>query len=632
MKYFIGNKRLVDSVIYKESTIEECLEYFNNKEIIACDTETTGRDVHINNLLCIQLGDSDNQWVIDIRVINILLFKDLLESKLILFHNAKFDYKFLKKNNIIVENIYDTMLAECVIYCGYDKFGYGLKDVLNRYCGISLDKSVRADFLNITDQEFTDYQIEYAAIDVAYLHEIRNRQLELIELYNLNYCVNLENQVVKALADIEYNGMYLDSKEWLKIANDSKLGLDKLQIELDEIINKDPKLAEIYKPKYIQTNLFDFEERELNINYASPSQMLKIFKVLGYDVESTNDRELTKLVNKHEFFAKLSEYREIAKVVSTYGESFLNYINPKTGNVHTDFWQIKNTGRVSSGSKVMNSPNLQNIPADNKFRNCFKPRKGYKWISIDYSGQEMRLMADASGELGFIDILNNNKDLHCYVGSMMFGREIDPIKDKSIRTKVKTINFGKAYGMGPSKLADSLSITIEESEELFKLYEKSFPVLNGWLKKQGEFAKNNKYSKTFNPCNRRRWYPDMKEALELRKTVKTGDREGWKKILTIEGQTERNGGNQPIQGTGADITKEALVEIRKLIKAINIFYEEEAAYLICTVHDAIDVEVKDYVADSFAKSMAEIMINCGNKYVSKVKMEVDITITDKWQK
>ena len=628
MIYYIGNKRLIKSESFKESNVKECLDYFKNKDSIQIDTETTGRDVHSDKLLSLQLGDSDNQWVIDIRVVNILEFKELLENKLCIFQNAKFDYKFLKKAGIIIEKIYDTMLAECIIFCGYDKFGYSIKDILKRYLDIDLDKTVRSEFINITTQEFTDGQIIYAALDVTYLHIIVTKQMELIKKFNLEYCLNLENQVVKALADIEYNGMYLDREKWMRIASASKEGAFELQNQLDEVVNSDSKLSKVYKPKYIQTNLFDWEERDINLNYASPAQMKKLFKVLGVDIESTNDRELSKLISKHKFFELLSKFREVAKVVSTYGESFLDYINPNTNRVHTDFWQIKNTGRVSSGSKSMNSPNLQNIPADNKFRNCFKAREGFKWVSIDYSGQEMRLMADASGEEGFIDVLNSNKDLHCYVGSMMFNREIDPVKDKAIRTKVKTINFGKAYGMGPPKLADSLSISIQESEELFKMYEKSFPILNNWLRKQGEFAKKNMYSKTFNPCNRRRWYPEMKEAIELRKIVEKGDRETWKKILTIEGQTERNGGNQPIQGTGADITKEALIEVRNLI---NTKYKDEA-YLLCTVHDAIDVEVKDEVSKKFAQEMAEIMINCGNKYVSKVKMEVDVTITDCWTK
>ena len=299
--------------------------------------------------------------------------------------------------------------------------------------------------------------------------------------------------------------------------------------------------------------------------------------------------------------------------------------------IHTDFWQVKSTGRVSSGSKDMNAPNMQNLPQDNKFRNCFVASPGYSWISIDYSAQELRLMADGSKEPGFINVLNAGEDLHCYAGSMMFKRTITK-SDKELRNKAKTINFGKPYGMGPNKLADTLSISIEEAESLFKMYGESFPKLNSWLSRQGKFAKDNMYSLTFAPCKRRRWYPDMQKARQLRATVQEGEKDVWKEIMMIEGQTERNGMNHPIQGTGADITKEALVGIREQVLAYNKKYNREVARMLCTVHDQIDVEVINEIAGEFAEVMKNVMIISGNKYVQDVNMEVDVTITKVWTK
>lgn len=547
MIHFVGNSMIVEGDLVHPSTIVDCLDYFRHHTHIAVDTETQGRDPHCKKILSLQIGDDRNQWVIDCRTINILRFKELLESKICIFHNAKFDYKFLKHAGIVVENIYDTMLAECVIYCGYDKFGYSLKDVAMRYLNVDLDKSTRGEFYKLESEPFTDKQIEYAALDVTYLHQIMVLQQEKIKLYNLQYCVNLENEVVKALADIEYNGFILNKDKWLQNTIEYENKLQQMESTLDDIVLSDSILRDTYKPKYTQGNLFGFSDRELAINYASPTQIKEICDTLGFDVPSTNDQELTKLAKIHPFFKELQNYRELAKIVSTYGRSFLNYINKSTGKVHTDFWQVLNTGRVSSGSKSMNSPNVQNIPGDNKFRNCFEAREGFSWVSIDYNGQELRLMADGSKEEGFIDVLNRGEDLHCYAGSMMFKRTITK-SDKESRNKAKTINFGKPYGMGPPKLAAKLEISIDEANELFELYSKSFPKLNKWLAQQGKFAKDNWYSVTFAPCYRRRWYPDMKIAAELRKTVQKGDKETWKRVLTIEGQTERNGMNHPIQG------------------------------------------------------------------------------------
>lgn len=219
----------------------------------------------------------------------------------------------------------------------------------------------------------------------------------------------------------------------------------------------------------------------------------------------------------------------------------------------------------------------------------------------------------------------------------MYGKTITKA-DKKERTEAKTINFGKPYGMGPPKLADLLGISIEDADELFKIYASKFPTLESWLKSQSQFAKKHAYSVTFAPCKRRRWYPEIREAKELRKLVELVERGTpeakalWKKILQIEGSIERNGGNQPIQGSGADICKEALIQVRNLIIKYNQKYSEEVAFLICTVHDAIDVEVREDLAKEFAKEMEELMVQVGNKYVTKVKMEVDTTITKFWQK
>lgn len=608
-----------------KSTVEECLNYFRDKDELQLDTETTGRDCHADRIISLQLGDTENQWFIDVRKVNILKFKELIETKLCILQNSKFDYKMLKKAGIELVHIYDTMLAECVLYCGYDKWGYGLVDLAKRYLDIDLSKEERETFLHVGTKEFTLKQIEYGAKDVMYLQGIRKKQLNLIEAHNLNYCVNMENQVVKALGDMEFNGMLLNRDEWLGIATKKEAELDELQEALDKIVQTEPKLA-AYNPVTVQGNLFGFEERAININYGSPLQIKKLCKALGHEVESTEDRELQKLAGKHKFFSTLQKYREVAKIISTYGESFLKYISSDTGRVHTDFWQVLNTGRVSSGD-----PNLQNIPADNLFRNCFKARQGFKWVSIDYSGQELRLMADGSGEEGFIDVLNRGEDLHCYAGTMMFKKPITKA-DKDLRNKAKTINFGKPYGMGAPKLADTLGISIGEAETLFKEYATAFPKLNKWLEDQGKSAIRNEYSLTFAPALRRRWFPQVKYAKQLRKQAKKGDKATWREILIIEGQTQRNGGNSPIQGTGADITKDALIEVRELINRYNKIHGSTVAYLLCTVHDAIDVEVREDLAQEFADKMAEIMIKCGNKYVTKVKMEVDVTITDKWQK
>lgn len=436
--FVVGHNPFFNDSFWKPATVEQVLEYFKNKDSIAVDTETSGRDPHVKKLLTLQLGDASAQFVIDLRHIDVKLFKPLLEEKLLLLHNSKFDYKFLKAAGIYIEKIYDTMLAECVIYNGYFKFGYGLAALVKRYCNEEMSKETRGDFFKLSSNYLTDEQIRYAAKDVQHLHDIKAQQETNLKLYDLEYCANLEFEAVKALADIEWNGMYLDKEEWSKIAEKYTELCTNLEFELDSILIGD-------KGKKFKANgvlsLFDERVRQLHYNYSSPTQVLSILHKLGFKVDDTNDRTLTKLLGQHPFIDKLQEYRGAITIVNRYGYGFLDYINKHTGRVHTDFWSVLNTGRVSSGNDDMNAPNLQNIPADNKFRNCFKARPGFLWVSIDYSSQELRLMADGSKEEGFIDVLNRGEDLHCYAGSMMFKRPITKA-DKDLRNKAKTINFG----------------------------------------------------------------------------------------------------------------------------------------------------------------------------------------------
>lgn len=179
--------------------------------------------------------------------------------------------------------------------------------------------------------------------------------------------------------------------------------------------------------------------------------------------------------------------------------------------------------------------------------------------------------------------------------------------------------------MSPIKLADTLKISLEEANMLFKTYAEAFPKLNNWLESQAKFAVENMQSRTFAPCNRVRWYPELWPAFINRN-------EDWRRYMIAKGSTERNGMNQPIQGTGADICKEALVEGRKLCRLYNEKYNAEVAVMVATVHDEIDFEVREDVTKEFADIITAKMIEVGNKYVSKVNMLVETTITNFWTK
>jgi len=166
------------------STVEEALDFLNQIEYVGCDSETTGFDAHTRDLLSLQLGNKQVQFVINCLFQDITPFKELLESKTILFHNAKFDMKFLYKHGIDVRNIYDTFLAECILTTGYEKEDkdLSLKGVAKKYLNVDLDKSIRG---NIHKLGMVNSVIEYAARDVEHLEDIMNAQLIEIDKWDL---------------------------------------------------------------------------------------------------------------------------------------------------------------------------------------------------------------------------------------------------------------------------------------------------------------------------------------------------------------------------------------------------------------------------------------------------------------
>lgn len=600
-------------------------EYFRDRPSLQLDTETDeGR------IISLQLGGGGTQFFIDCRHVDVREFKNLIENKECVVQNSKYDYKVLKAVGIMMEKIWDTMLAECVLYCGYEKWGYGLANLAMRYLGIELEKETRSSFSEMEGKEFSERQIRYACLDVTYLDDIRWVQEEKLTEKALMRTLWLENQVVKAFGDMEYNGMGFEPEKWMKISHQTQLEAQGLVENLDALVAGDGVLGPLYKPEYVQHDLFGGIGRELNINYASPIQMSKICTQLGFPTDSTDEKHLTRLKGKHKFFSTLLELRKKNKIISTYGESFLKYISPQTGRIHTSYWQIVSTGRTSSGSKQDNAPNLQNLPRKGGFKGCFVAREGWSWISSDYSGQEARLMASAAQDVGLMAIFNSGNDVHCEVGSMMFKKTITKA-DEEERYLAKTVNFMVPYGAAGKKLADEMEIPEEEAEKLLKLHAAAFPELHKWLKQRGIFAKRKGYSVTIGPIERKRFYPDMEIAKELRKTVKFGDKATWKKILIIEGQTERNGGNSPIQGGAADMSKEALIYVRDLINRYNNEYGEEVVSLLGMVHDSIECEAKTPLAKQFGEEMNQIMVDVANKYLDGVVMKVDTTISHSWK-
>jgi len=509
--YFIGPDELdqENNSLYLKSNIQSCIDWIKDLDVVALDTETTGLDVHNNSIIMLQLSDSKDVWVIDTRGNKsyFKLLKPYLESKLIIGQNLKFDYKFLKKEGIELENIYDTFLAECIITNGKEwlieepgkapRWGrqLGLGHIANRYLGASLDKSTRNQFIGLKSQPFTHKQIVYGSEDVLYLHEIKRLQLIRAAKYDLEDIISLENKACLALADIEYNGLKLDSIKWMDLARKVESKIPEYEIELDKLVLENSRLQKFVN-KTPQFSLFGGIDRQVTIKWSSPTQALNVFnKLLEIILETSSMKELAKFEDEYPLVKKFIDYKKDCKLATTYGENVINFINPATKRVHQDIWQILNTFRVSSGGSKgagKSSINMQNLPANNDYLNCFIAEDGWKIISCDYVAQEGRMAAAYSKDEVWLNTFLTGGDLHAEVAKMMFSIDDDLVRSKpeflrgkTYRDVAKTINFMALFGGTKYKLSKALddidkwkqlkghTITERETKILTDIYKKN---------------------------------------------------------------------------------------------------------------------------------------------------------------
>ena len=371
---------------------------------------------------------------------------------------------------------------------------------------------------------------------MRYLLCIKENQEKEVEKLELNSVVDLENKAVLALAEMEYNGIVLNPAEWLSLTEKAEQTVVEYENELDSMVYNDPRLKR-FKLQYVQQDMFGGESRKVNIKWSSPLQMKKLLEDLGIKgLEGTSEKEITKYQNQYPLVKKFIDYKKQQKLVTTYGREFLGYINPATGRIHTNFWQILETGRLSS-----NEPNMQNIPAKPEYLACFKAPAGYKMVVGDYSGQELRMITQGSQDPVWVDAFNQGKDLHGEIASMVFGIPITEVKSKpefvfvgetkvylrgkSPRDVAKTINFMLAYGGSEFKLSGTLGITVDEAKAIITKYFEMVPKVKSFLSACAYYGVQKGYIRSFKPYSLIRHFDgydtnDMKQKGEVERMSK----------------------------------------------------------------------------------------------------------------
>lgn len=477
--------------MYKVISVKESLDIMSNWKIIQFDTETNGKDAHINHLLCAQFGNikGDIQIIVDCSTIDIKEYKSIIENNYIIGQNLKFDLQFLYNYNITPRKVYDTMIVEQLLYLGYppeykdpiNGVSYSLQSIANRRLGIYIDKTTRGE---IIWRGLDASVIKYSARDVVYLYPIMVSQLKDCKKNNCTIGAKLECDFVPVIAYMEWCGIHLDETKWKHKMNMDKHNLDMAIADLNNFVINDPNLKEF---TYIERQGDLFTGFNLNpictINWASSKQVVPLLNKLGFDTriqdkttgedkESAMEKVLKKQKGINDTFLRLylgegeegdsnyyPGYNGAAKVVSSFGQNHLNAINPITHRIHTLYRQLGcDTGRMSCGSKDNNNdlakykglpinpsniqkkegracpyPNMQQLPADNITRSCFTAPEDYLWCSCDYSAIESRLGADVYKEQSMInEFLHGSGDMHSLCAYMIFTNEIPrntPIKD-----------------------------------------------------------------------------------------------------------------------------------------------------------------------------------------------------------
>lgn len=622
---FIGNYDIFESnSLYEVKTIDDCIDWIKDLPFICLDTETEGFFDHKNRIIMLQLSDGINVWVLDTRNTDyIQKLKPYLENKLILGQNLKFDYKFLKYEGVILNHIYDTFLAECILTNGLDNRQLGLGAITKKYCNFELDKSVRNQFIGLKGQPFTHKQIVYGAEDVLYLPEIKEKQLEQINQLDLLNWLNLENKSCLVLADIEYNGMCFSPEKWLKLADIAESHVKDYSKELDKYVLEDSRLS-AYVSQYVQGDLFGGVERAVNIKWSSPTQVVKVFRTLGMDIEDVLEKTITKYQAEYPIVKQFIDYKKEAKLATTYGKDFLKFINKQTKRIHTDYWQILNTARISSSN-----PNLQQIPAKKEYFASFEAPKGYKIVGADFSGQELRLIAEGSKDPIWLAAFNEGKDLHGEVAAIVFGINIDEVKEKpefvfagstkvylrgkSPRDVAKTINFMLAYGGSEFKLSDTLGISIDEAKAIIDNYFKAVPKVKKFLEALAKYGLNNGFIRSYRPYSGIRFFDnyDPKNCRDQK----------------LIGAISRASKNTPIQMSGAMMCKLAMVNLREEISKLN--YKVE---IFSQIHDAIFTYCEEEYAEEWGIKLKQIMEESGKVFINSIPVISDLVISDYWKK
>lgn len=565
--------------------LNEVAEVLRSASIMGVDTETTGLDPHMDKVRLLQLAVDGGPTVI-VDCFELLpeggpLLRTLLSTKSVkIFQNAKFDLQFLRAAGIEVKGpLFDTMLSGLLLRSSGGVKRVGLAALVDHYLGIKLSKEEQtSDFTG----DLSESQLAYAALDAEVL--LRLRQVMVVELkkYRLIEVARLEFACVYAVAAMEYAGIHLDLDLW-----------HALTVTTEKL--RDDALEQLYPYvgyPTVQLGLFEESVTEA-FNFNSNKQVLALLNKHGIHVDNTSKTALAPYMDQP-LVEQMMLYRHATKVLTTFLYTLPEQVNVKTGRLHPHYGQNgAYSGRMSCGN-----PNIQQIPRDLAFRRCFTAPQGRRLVIADYSQIELRVIAQYTGDQRMIEAYSKGEDLHKLTASLILQKPIEDIS-KVERQAAKAVNFGLVFGMGAQGLkayaADTYGteMTMEEAELFRERYFKAY---------QGVAS----------------WHQAIKKTLPGESRTLSGRKHAYSHDAPMAGRY-----NTPIQGTAADILKNALGNLYLAIK-------DRDTQIVAVVHDEIVLECPEDQAQEMADLLATIMEEAGARYMKDVPTLAEASISDSW--
>ena len=569
-----------DNVKENEDIFKDFSYQVGDKNMISGDKVTVVLDFDGDNISSAAVGAGNNAVVLNEQDD----IKELLEDDSVA--KVMFDVKeaIVKLNGRIdIKNISDdTAIAAYLVDPAKNE--YTIEKLASEYFGTVIEKP-EVKQLSLLDDVETD-RSEYlakCAVALGVLNECIGDKIK--ENGQEKLYQEVELPLVTVLAHLEINGFLVDDNQLKEFA-------DKLGEKIDALTNEIYMLAgeefNINSPK--QLGVILFEKLELK-----PVKKTKT----GY---ATNADVLEKLRDKHPIVNFIMEYRQLAKLKSTYCDGLTAVVNPNTHRIHSVFTQtVTVTGRLSS-----TEPNLQNIPTrtelGREIRKMFVAKDGYVLVDADYSQIELRVLAHIANDETMINAFRNNEDIHAVTASQVLGIPLEDVT-KEQRSSAKAVNFGIVYGIGEFSLAQDLHISVKEAKAYIESYLEKYHGVRNYMESIKEQAKKDGYVKTM--LNRIRYIPELKSP-----------------NYNIRQFGERVALNTPIQGTAADIIKLAMVRVDN--RLIN---EGLKSKLILQVHDELIVEAHKDEVDKVKQILSEEMQSAMEL---NVPLKVDMSTGHSW--